>query len=162
MAGFSPSTVPGIHALRKTRDSLSGAPTRRCFRGRKLPNAITRVANSTAEAAQEVFAQKGATAFWQYHDRLFEAQEGPGQDRETLEKLAQKQGVAMKRFRAALDSHKHRAVVEADVVAASQAGIRGTPSFVINGYFIGGAQPAAAFERIITRALAESDQKDKP
>ena len=137
-------------------------PGRVRFVWRNFPLPFHDHAALAAEAAQEVFAQKGATAFWQYHDRLFEAQEGPGQDRETLEKLAQKQGVAMKRFRAALDSHKHRAVVEADVVAASQAGIRGTPSFVINGYFIGGAQPAAAFERIITRALAESDQKDKP
>jgi protein-disulfide isomerase len=137
-------------------------PGRVRFVWRNFPLPFHDHAALAAEAAQEVFAQKGAAGFWQYHDRLFGAQDGSGQGRETLEKLAQEQGLAMKRFRAALDSHKHRAAVMADVVAATQAGIRGTPSFLINGYFIGGAQPVATFERIITRALAESDQKSKP
>lgn len=107
-----------------------------------------------AEAAQEVFVQKGAAAFWKYHDLLFAAQMGGGLGRSNLEKLAKGTGVDMRRFRAALDAHRHRAVVERDVVAGDKAGIRGIPAFVINGYFVQGAQPASVFERVITRALA--------
>ena len=31
-----------------------------------------------AEAAQEMFAQKGNAGFWQIHDKLFESQAAPG------------------------------------------------------------------------------------
>jgi protein-disulfide isomerase len=35
----------------------------------------------------------------------------------------------------------------------------GTPAFVINGYFIGGAQPFAKFKKIIDKALGEASVK---
>jgi len=57
----------------------------------------------------------------------------------------------MARFRAALDSEKHRARIEADKAAAQGAGIVGTPSFVIGDYFLSGAQPQPEFEKMIRR-----------
>lgn len=108
-----------------------------------------------AEAAQEVFAQKGATAFWKYHDLLFEAQMVGGLGRPNLESLAKKTGVDMHRFRAALDSHRHKVEIDRDVDAANKAEIGGIPAFLINDYFVAGAQPVAVFERIVSRALAE-------
>ena len=75
-----------------------------------------------AEAAQEVFAQKGASGFWRYHELLFAAQTEGGLGRAQLEKLARRLGVDGKRFRAALDSHRHRPAVERDIEAAKQAG----------------------------------------
>jgi predicted DsbA family dithiol-disulfide isomerase len=97
-------------------------------------------------------------AFWRYHDALFEAQE-TGIGRDVLETLAAKQGVDMSRFVAALDSHKHKAKVEADVDIANDAGISGTPGFVINGYFVSGAQPNHAFRSVIRRALDDKKKK---
>ena len=49
----------------KTRSSSSGA-TCRCRSDQDAPLA--------AEAAMEVFAQKGSAGFWKYHDMLFDAQ----------------------------------------------------------------------------------------
>jgi protein-disulfide isomerase len=124
---------------------------------RHLPLPFHRYAQLAAEAAEEVLAQKGQAAFWQYCDRLFEAQpdEG-GLERPNLEKLAVALGVDPVRFSAALDSGRHRAKVAADADAARDAGITGTPSFVIDGYFLNGAQQARSFRRVIRRALAET------
>jgi protein-disulfide isomerase len=61
----------------------------------------------------------------------------------------------MAKFKSALDSHKHQARIEKDNQAGKDAGINGTPAFVINGYFISGAQPFPAFKKLINRALKE-------
>jgi protein-disulfide isomerase len=125
---------------------------------RHLPLPFHKDAALAAEAAQEVFAQKGSAAFWRYHDALFEAQE-TGIGRDVLETLAAKQGVDMARFTAALDSRKHKPKVDADVKIAMDAGISGTPGFVINGYFLSGAQPTPAFRNLIRRALDDKKKK---
>ena len=110
-----------------------------------------------AEAAQEVFAQKGAPAFWEYHDLLFAAQGKGGLERTNLEKLAQKLGLDMKRFREALDARAHQSSVERDIVVAKKADLDGTPFFIINGYVLSGVRPFPVFEQVVTRALAESE-----
>ena len=110
-----------------------------------------------AEAALEVFAQKGAPAFWEYHDLLFAAQGKGGLERPNLEKLAQKLGTDMKRFREALEAHTHQASVERDIVVAKKADLDGTPFFIINGYVLSGVRPLSVFEQVVTRALAEAE-----
>jgi protein-disulfide isomerase len=110
-----------------------------------------------AEAAQEVFAQKGAPTFWEYHDLLFAAQAKGGLERPNLEKLAQKLGVDMSRFRAALDGRTHQALVDKDIAVAKDADLDGTPFFVIGGYIISGVRPFSVFEQVVTRALAEAE-----
>lgn len=124
---------------------------------RHLPLPFHEHAQLAAEASEEVLAQKGATAFWDYHDALFEAQAVPGGlARDNLGRLAFKLGVDMARFDAALDQHAHVAKVKADVAVANQAGINGTPAFLINGYYLSGAQPADAFKKLINLALKSS------
>jgi protein-disulfide isomerase len=127
---------------------------------RHLPLPFHKEAPLAAEAAQEVFAQKGNAAFWRYHDKLFDAQgTQDGLGRANLERLAAEVGVDMARFRAALDSGKHKAKVEADAKAANDAGINGTPGSVINGYYVSGAQAESAFTRLIDRAHSEATAK---
>jgi predicted DsbA family dithiol-disulfide isomerase len=65
----------------------------------------------------------------------------------------------MEKFKAALDSNKHKAKIDADAEAGNKAGINGTPAFVINGYYVSGAQPEAAFKKLINRALKEAEGK---
>jgi protein-disulfide isomerase len=121
---------------------------------RHLPLPFHDHAQLAAEASEEVLAQKGPTAFWDYHDALFEAQGEPeGLSRENLGRLAFKVGVDMARFDAALDKHVHAAKVSADATLANQAGIDGTPAFVVNDYYLSGAQPAEAFRKLINLAL---------
>jgi protein-disulfide isomerase len=132
-------------------------PGRLRFIWRNYPMPFHDHAALAAEAAQEVFAQKGAPTFWEYHDLLFAAQAKGELERPNLEKLAQKLGVDMKRFRAALDARTHQPVVDQDVGAAKKAELDGTPVFVINGYVISGPRPLPVFEQVVTRALAESE-----
>ena len=124
---------------------------------RHMPLPFHKDAPLASEAAQEAFAQKGNAGFWAMHGKLFEAQGGtPGIEREGLEKIAAEVGLDMEKFKAALDSHKHKAKVDADNDVGQKAQISGTPAFVINGYFVSGAQPASAFVKLINRALKES------
>ena len=111
-----------------------------------------------AEAANEVFAQRGAAAFWQYHDILFQNQQALA--REDLERYAgQIQGIDMTRFRAALDNHTHQAAIEADQALARQLGASGTPSFFINGRNLRGAQPLEAFRTLVDEVLGQARER---
>jgi protein-disulfide isomerase len=110
-----------------------------------------------AEAAMEAYKQKGNEGFWKMHDTLFANQQKPdGIKRPALEQYASDQGLDMAKFKAALDNSTHKAEIDADSKAGDDAQISGTPAFVINGYFINGAQPQAKFEKVIKRALAEA------
>jgi protein-disulfide isomerase len=114
-----------------------------------------------SEATVEAFKQKGNDAFWKMHDKLFEAQKDPaGIQRPALEKYAEELGLDMAKFKKALDDHSHKAMVDADSKVADDAGISGTPAFVVNGYFISGAQPFPKFKKIIDRALKEAKLAD--
>ena len=124
------------------------------FVWRNYPLPFHRDAHLAAQAAMEVFQQRGDAGFWAYHDLLFANQRALG--RAELETYAaQVGGVDMTRFRAALDSRTHAAAVDADMDAVRQAGARiGTPSFFINGRLLQGAQPFEAFRVAIDRELA--------
>jgi protein-disulfide isomerase len=125
---------------------------------RHMPLPFHADAPLASQAAQEAFAQKGNTAFWKFHDKLFEAQ-GTSEDaikRPGLEKIAQELGLNMDKFKSALDSNAHKAKIDADTKIGNDAGINGTPAFVINGYYLSGAQPAAAFKKLINRALKDA------
>lgn len=121
---------------------------------RDYPLPFHKDAQPAAQAAREVFAQKGDKAFWAYHDLLFQNQKAL--TRPNLEKFAEQVGgINMKAFKEALDSGKHKAAVDADMAAVTKAGARiGTPSFFINGKLLQGAQPYAAFKAAIDSALA--------
>lgn len=123
---------------------------------RHLPLPFHAYAQLAAEAAEEVLAQRGDAGFWAYHDLLFQAQSEPGGlKRASLVQMASSMGLDMPRFEAALDTHVHAAKVNADAALAEQAGITATPSFVVNDYYLSGAQPAKAFSKLIKRALKE-------
>jgi protein-disulfide isomerase len=78
-----------------------------------------------ARAAREVYAQKGAAAFWTMHDALLSSQ--PNLDRAHLEERAQSLGVLMAKFETAIDA----VASDADVAAAHAEEISGTPAFVV-------------------------------
>ena len=106
-----------------------------------------------AQAAHEAFVQKGNEGFWKFHDKLFESQKDI--KRPKLEKIAATIGLDVAQFKQALDSGKHKKKVEEDAKVANEAGIRGTPAFVINNYYLSGAQPVGAFKKLINKALKE-------
>jgi protein-disulfide isomerase len=118
---------------------------------RNLPLAFHADAPLAAEAAHEVFVQAGNKGFWKYHDKLFANQQAI--KRPDLEKYAEELGLDMAKFKAALDNHTHKAFVDADAAVGNKAGVSGTPAFVVNGFFVSGAQPFPAFDKVIKMAL---------
>lgn len=118
---------------------------------RNMPLPFHKDAPLAAEAAQEAFAQGGNKAFFAFHDKLFTNQKAI--KRPELEKYATELGLDLAKFKAALDSHKHKAHIDADVAIAKKAGVSGTPAFTVNGYFVNGAQPFPAFNKVIKLAL---------
>ncbi len=124
---------------------------------RDLPLAFHQDAPLASEAAHEAFIQKGNNGFWDYHKKLFANQQTPdGLKRPALEKYAEELGLDMGKFKAALDARTHKPKVDRDLEVSKNAGITGTPGFVINGYWVSGAQPFSAFKRIIELALKEA------
>jgi protein-disulfide isomerase len=121
---------------------------------RHVPLEFHQDAPLASEAAQEAFVQKGSEGFWKFHKKVFEKQ--PDIKRPTLEQIAQELGLDMNKFKAALDNHTHKAAIDKDKALADQVGIRGTPGFTINGYFVSGAQPYEAFDKLIKLALKEA------
>ena len=125
------------------------------WRDKPLP--MHKNAPLAAEAGREAHKQKGDKGFWAFHDAAFEALGKPDAlARPGLEAIAEKQGLDMGAFKAALDANTHKPLIQADMQASDKAGISGTPAFVINGYFISGAQPFSKFKKVINLALKEA------
>jgi protein-disulfide isomerase len=105
-----------------------------------------------AEAAREAFAQKGADGFEKMHKLLFANPRAL--KREDLEGYARSVGLDLKKFVEALDTHKHKAAVDADEKLTTDAGIHGTPAFFVGPYLIQGAQSFGKFRRVAELAGA--------
>jgi protein-disulfide isomerase len=125
---------------------------------RDYPLSFHAHAAMTAEAAREVFAQRGNDAFWRFHDLVFQNQRAL--ERADLERYAQSVGVNLARFRSALDHHTHEQGIRDDVSAADATGLGiGTPTTFVNGHAIVGAQPFAEFQRVIEAELDRPTQR---
>jgi protein-disulfide isomerase len=100
--------------------------------------------------------------FWDYHDILFQRQgvenSGAFSD-ENLKRFAREMAEALpgrswdqEAFVSCLDSGRMRPVVEQMVTEAAALGIHTTPSFLVNGALITGAQPIDVFRGAIESA----------
>jgi protein-disulfide isomerase len=123
---------------------------------RNLPLPFHKEAPLAAEAAMEAFRQKGNAGFWAMADALF-ANDAPGSlERASLDAAAGRVGLDMTKFASALDASAHKDEIDADAKLAAAASITGTPTFLINGYVVLGAQPLARFRKVVEHALAEA------
>jgi protein-disulfide isomerase len=102
-------------------------------------------------AAQAAVAAEAQGKFWQMHDILFKNQQNI--KRPDLEKYAKEIGLNMDKFKAAIDSHKFAAQIEADTKQGSELGVSGTPAAFVNGQLVSGAQPVEAFKKIVEADL---------
>jgi protein-disulfide isomerase len=103
-----------------------------------------------AEAARE---QGGAAKFWAMHDKLFSNQ--ASLSAETYESYARELGLDVSRFQRDMASPKLKARVEEDAQLAQKLGVSGTPTFVVNGERVVGANALrAAVERQLAVAKA--------
>jgi protein-disulfide isomerase len=115
--------------------------------------------DESVQAALGARAAQEQGRFWDYHDLLFEAQEHPNSGtftRERLRALAEELGLDVQAFDDSLDARRGAAAVEADFVSGQRRGVTGTPTIVINGRAIVGAQPLAVYQQVIDEELAAS------
>ena len=105
-------------------------------------------------SAEAAYCASDQDMFWEYHDALFVNQGQVAFSSDNLLKLADIIGVDMDAFRTCVESYKYRPQVEKDLQDGQAAGVRGTPSFLINGKLVVGAQPFSVFQQKIEAALA--------
>lgn len=129
--------------------------------GNMLSDNINRQAggNNTEsrDAAEAAYCAGDQNKFWEYHDILFANQTGEGVGDYTQKRLiafADTLGLNTADFKSCLTGGKYRDRVLQDEKDGNAAGIRATPSFVINGKVLEGAQPFSAFQVAIEAALA--------
>jgi len=107
-----------------------------------------------AAEASECAADQGA--FWEYHDFLYENQNGENRgafNQDNLKQFAGELGLDTQKFNQCLDSGKYTDIVQQETQMAKQLGVQSTPSFVINGTPIIGAQPFESFQQVIENTL---------
>ena len=103
-----------------------------------------------AAEASECAAEQDA--FWEYHDRLFDGQSGENQgafSKDNLKQFAADLGLDTQDFDACLDSGKYASTVEDETQTTQSLGVRSTPTFLVNGRPIVGAQPFEVFQQYI-------------
>jgi protein-disulfide isomerase len=118
---------------------------------------LTSIHPNAMPAAIAAVAAGEQGKFWQMHDKLFANQQAL--DRPSLEKYAQEIGLDLTRFKAALDASKGKDAIEADTKEGGTFGVRGTPSFFINGHLFRGAQPFESFKAVIDDEIKKADAK---
>jgi protein-disulfide isomerase len=139
--------LPTVERLR----DLYGKDVRLVFRNLPLP-----MHPNARIAAQAAMAAHAQGKFWPMHDKLFANQSAL--DRPSLERTAEQIGLDMKRFRTDFDSAAVDARIEADMAAASAAGVRATPSFFVNGRLFEGAPSLDQFRAEIDKEIAKADK----
>ena len=108
-----------------------------------------------AAVASRCAAEQGV--YWEMHDKLFGSQaewSGLPDPKETFGGYASALGIDQAAFAACLTSGKFDQSIQDDLQAGQAAGVSGTPSFLINGELLVGAQPADAFKQAIETVLA--------
>lgn len=108
-----------------------------------------------AAQAAEAAGQQGK--FWELHDRLFEGHDewaGKPDARVRFTAYAQALGLDVARFTADLDARATADAVEADFQRGLAAGVRGTPTFYLNGRDLDHPASVDEFLAAIEAALA--------
>ncbi len=113
------------------------------------PESMTAAVAGRAAAAQD--------KFWEFHDALYADPLPPNSgnlDQAYVEGLARSVGLDIAKFRADMSDPATNRAVRADFDEGRSVGVTGTPSFLINGVPVIGAQPTEVFEQAIEEAAA--------
>ncbi len=107
----------------------------------------------SAEAAECAADQD---QFWAYHDKLYDSQSGENQgafSKDNLKRFAEEIGLNTQVFNECLDSGKYTSLIQEDTQASQSLGVQSTPTFLVNGQPVIGAQPFEVFQQAIESFL---------
>ncbi|MBI4362661.1 MAG: DsbA family protein [Euryarchaeota archaeon] len=120
----------------------------------EFPNEQTHPFATKAAEAARCAGDQGR--YWEMHDALYSKQgewgykpDSPGH----FQQYASDLGLDTPRFNQCLDSDKHRRTVLEDYRDSQRRGVSGTPTFLVNGRKLVGAQSLQAFAQAIDAAL---------
>lgn len=87
--------------------------------------------------------EQGNDKFWEFHDMLFDNQKDIKLENseEKFNEYAKELGLDTKKFDACLNSKEAKAEVQSQMKEAASIGVSSTPTFVVNGMIVPGANP---------------------
>jgi protein-disulfide isomerase len=99
--------------------------------------------------------------FWEMHDALFDTQTrwaGAPNASAIFDSLARSRSVDVGAMRECITSGTLRPLIDADAARAREAGVSGTPAFIIGGdVMLQGMQPIEAFRSVISQKLGAAN-----
>jgi len=97
--------------------------------------------------------------FWEMHDLLYE--NAPELDRDVIDSLARKLGLDMDRYKKAMDNMEHLDELQGNLDRVHDLDVWSTPTVIINGTMIKGAQPYKSYKQAVDRALEEASSLER-
>ncbi len=134
---YTAKAYPLVKAL------LEQAPQQLRVIFRHLP--LTEIHANAQMAAESAEGAAAQGRFWEMHDLLFEHQHQLGPS--LIITIAEKLGLDVERLKRDVEARTFQAHVEEDVRSADASGVRGTPSFFLNGRGVGGVPTLEAVLR---------------
>jgi protein-disulfide isomerase len=118
---------------------------------------------ASVQAAEAAYCAGDQEKFWEYHDLLFANQSSLFIDvtadiTPQLRKFAEVLELDLDAFQSCLADGKYEDRVAEDERQAREAGVSGTPSFLVNGRLIKGNLPFDNFQQIIEEELAKNGE----
>jgi protein-disulfide isomerase len=110
-------------------------------------------------AAEAAMCASVQGKFWPMHDSLFLAQDrwaGIAKPDTMFARFAGTLSLDTKAYGACMTSHATRPLIASDAERSSNAGINGTPAFIIGDSLISGAYPFADFKRVLDANLSSA------
>lgn len=117
---------------------------------------MRKYSHDSRNAALAAWAAWDQGKFWEMHDLLFET--APELDRPALDDLARKLGLDMARFQKSMDEQTHLPELQENLDRIHELDIWSTPTTIINGRIIKGAQPYENYREAIEEAIGRSSR----
>jgi len=111
-------------------------------------------------AAEAAMAANAQGKFVEMNRKLFENQQKL--TRENFLVWAKELGLDVDRFTKELDAHTYAEAIQKDAKEAEDIGAGGTPASFVNGRYLSGAKPVAAFKEVIDEELAWAKTGKRP
>ena len=108
-------------------------------------------------AARAAMAAGEQGKFWEYKSKLMTNMQNwsRGNEKELFIQYAKELKLDIKKFKEDQQKENFGKIIDDDMALAQKIGARATPTFVINGVVVRGAQPLQHFEKVIEKILNE-------
>lgn len=118
----------------------------------------------SAARATECAARQDPDAFWSMYNSFFRGQKETSIENveAKAEEYASAANLDVEKFLTCLRGRETAEQVQADVAEAAAVGVSSTPTFIINGQKVVGAQPIESFQEIIEQEVAKAPSEQPP